>query len=61
MQHSGTAADRLVTKGSAIRRTRRRSRRSSPSCAPTVEEIIAVMRAVGDEAGGVRFEWREQA
>jgi hypothetical protein len=29
-----TAADRLATKGSAIHRTRRRSRRSLPSCAP---------------------------
>ena len=29
-----TAADRLATKGSGIHRTRRRSRRSSPSCAP---------------------------
>jgi integrase len=31
-----TAADRLVTKGSAIHRARRRSRRSLPSCAPLV-------------------------
>jgi hypothetical protein len=29
-------ADRLATKGSDIHRTRHRSRRSSPSCAPPV-------------------------
>ena len=43
-----TAADRLATKGSAIHRTRRRSRRSSPSCAPLVMTPTESGSAVSD-------------